>query len=221
MAFVTDVCTIGNDKSVTLNSTSNKVTFRCASDADTLSTINFEEALQGDGCDQTVKLADLKLSASLVEGMSATSSTNAVPYSEIPATDATDLPTYTFEVIDFPTNKVKLCYKCIEKAVHPILHPQPSKECKVLITVDAKPAATPEGPGEDTQPPTQEGSEEKPGQPEQEGDANSGKPGETPNGTDEKPSGSQSPSGSSTRKSTTGVWILALLIMFFASAAMS
>ncbi|KYK70148.1 SAG-related sequence SRS55M [Toxoplasma gondii TgCatPRC2] len=216
-----NVCTIGNDKSVTLNSTSNKVTFRCASDADTLSTINFEEALRGDSCDQTVKLADLKLSASLVEGMSATSSTNAVPYSEIPAADATDLPTYTFEVIDFPTNEVKLCYKCIEKAVHPILHPQPSKECKVLITVDAKPAATPEGPGEDTQPPTQEGSEEKPGQPEQEGDANSGKPGETPNGTDEKPSGSQSPSGSSARKSTTGVWILALLIMFLASAAMS
>ncbi|KEP62805.1 UNVERIFIED_CONTAM: SAG-related sequence SRS55M [Hammondia hammondi] len=221
MNFVTEVCRYDHDESVTLNATSNKVTFRCASDAATLSTINFEEALRGDGCDQTVKLAELNLSASLVEGMSATSSTNAVPYSELPAADETDLPTCTFEVADLPTNQVKLCYKCIEKAALPVLHPQPSKECKVLITVDAKPAATPEGQGEETDPPPQEESEEKPGQPEQEGDANSEKPIETPNGPDQKPGDSQTPSGSSAHKSTTGVWILALLMMLSASATIS
>ncbi|EPT26286.1 SAG-related sequence SRS55F [Toxoplasma gondii ME49] len=199
------VCKIGNDKSVTLNSTSNKVTFRCASDADTLSTINFEEALQGDGCDQTVKLADLNLSASLVEGMSALSATNAVPYLLESPTE-TDLPTYTFEVAKLPKEQTVLCYKCIKKTEHESIHKsEPAKDCKFRITVPAaKP--NPQGPGEDGQ---QESHQDPNGQTQQGDDLNPSEP-------DQKPDGAEKPTGSSARKSTTGVAILAVLMMFSA-----
>ncbi|EPR60791.1 SAG-related sequence SRS55F [Toxoplasma gondii GT1] len=199
------VCTIGTDKSVTLDSTSRKVTFRCASDADTLSTINFEDALQGDDCNKEVKLADLNLSATLVEGMSALSATNAVPYL-LESPSETDLPTYTFEVAELPKEQKVLCYKCIKEAKHESIHKsEPAKDCKFRITVPAaKP--NPQAPGGDGQ----QGSHQDPNDQTQQGhDSNPSEP-------DQKPDGAEKPTGSSARKSTTEVAILAVLMMFSA-----
>ncbi|KEP62801.1 UNVERIFIED_CONTAM: SAG-related sequence SRS47A [Hammondia hammondi] len=197
------VCTVDNDKSVTLDSTPKKVTLRCASDADTLSTTNFEDELQGDDCNKEVKLAELKLSASLFEGMSALSAANAVPYL-LESPPETDLPTYTFEVAELPKEQTILCYKCIKETEHDSTHKsQPAKDCKFRITV---PAATPypQAPGEDGQQESQQHPNE---QTQKGGDSNPSEP-------DRKPDDSENSTGSSARTSITGVAILAVLMIF-------
>ncbi|KEP62806.1 UNVERIFIED_CONTAM: SAG-related sequence SRS55N [Hammondia hammondi] len=221
----------GNDQTVKLDVTTRAVTFRCASDAAVLP-INFERVLQGDNCEQEVDLKTLVPSASLVEGMSATSPGNAVPWSieELPAVT----PAYTFAFLQLPVSETKLCYKCSPKK--PLESPaetglQPN-ECTVRITVSGKQTGpdTPTSPedGEEQQTlPDQEGGnghsdqeneeDSHPGSNEPGGqgnNSNSDKPGQ-------KPGESQTPTGSSSRKTTTGRWMLAIITVFSAFATIS
>ncbi|KYF47443.1 SAG-related sequence SRS55N [Toxoplasma gondii ARI] len=214
----------GDDETVKLDVTTRAVTFRCASDA-TVLPINFERVFQGDNCEQEVDLKTLVPSASLVEGMSATSPGNAVPWSmaELP----TFTPAYTFAFLLLPDSEKKLCYKCSppktpEATAEAVRQP---KECLVRITVSGKQT------GPDTPTCPEEG-EERPILPEQQGgnghsdqenqeDSHSGsnEPGGQGDNSNsdkphQKPGESQTPTGSSSRKTTTSGWMLAIITVF-------
>ncbi|CBZ54856.1 SRS domain-containing protein [Neospora caninum Liverpool] len=119
------VCTLGSSlEDVTLNSTSNKVTFRCG-DGGTLSPVNFENAFAGEPCSTETSLATLGLRATLLEGKSASK-------------DAAKVPAYTLEVSEFPAgpDSARVCYKCHQ----PSKQKDPAgdttaSECKVVINV--------------------------------------------------------------------------------------
>ncbi|KFH12924.1 SAG-related sequence SRS55N [Toxoplasma gondii MAS] len=213
-----------DDQTVKLDVTTRAVTFRCAPDT-TVFPIYFERVFQGDNCEEEVDLKTLVPSASLVEGMSATSPGNAVPWSmaELP----TFTPAYTFAFLLLPDSEKKLCYKCSPPKTPEVTAEagrQP-KECLVRIIVSGKQT------GPDTPTSPEEG-EERPILPEQQGgnghsdqenqeDSHSGsnEPGGQGDNSNsdkphQKPGESHTPTGSSSRKTTTSGWMLAIITVF-------
>ncbi|KEP62804.1 UNVERIFIED_CONTAM: SAG-related sequence protein, putative [Hammondia hammondi] len=203
-----------------VDSKKTKVTFRCESASDLLPS-NFEKTFKEENCDEStidtnaVNLTDLKLKASLVEGLSATSTQNTSSTSAAAA--VTDLPAYTFEVAEFPKDETKVCYKCIEKTVTKGSPPQDPKKCKIIIKVPAA-RSEPQAPGSGVPPPPPgDGGNQNPSAPhQQDADSNSGEQSEIPSEPNQKPDGPQTPTDSSAHTSTTGVGILAVLTVFSA-----
>nr|CEL77251.1 TPA: SRS55C [Toxoplasma gondii VEG] len=127
-ALLTEECG-DKDVSVTLDANRSEVAFRRANTS--LLQTNFEKTFKEHTCSgDEVDLADLPLCASLVEGKSAASAVAATS-----SLLAGDVPAYTFHVTENPTTEKQLCYKCTVGTVDPARGPQPSKGCKVLITV--------------------------------------------------------------------------------------
>ncbi|KEP62802.1 UNVERIFIED_CONTAM: SAG-related sequence SRS55A [Hammondia hammondi] len=196
-------CSYDNHQSVNMDANSRTVTFQCPSDA-ALSPKNFEEAMQGDDCNSTVKLKMVLPSAFLVEGMSATSSTQPTPWST-----EEDVPAYTFTVSQLPSSVTNLCYKCIQKTEDQALaKARSARECKFRIAVPSLPTTPPPSPGdddyEDPPSPDEESDDLEPD--DQDDHTHSDDP-------DEDPDDTHTSAGSSL-KSASWLWILALLIMF-------
>ncbi|EPT26287.1 SAG-related sequence SRS55A [Toxoplasma gondii ME49] len=196
-------CKYGQNLRISLRPDSRKVTFRCQEDG-VLSPTNFEQTFKGHTCNDEaakVKLTELVTSASLVEGRSSVSKDALSTFSIRGYLDA-----YTLEASGNLNTDTELCYKCIRTATDRLARePDLSNECKILITVSGKTTAPDQG----DEP--QSGDSDVPtDQP------NSDAPDETPSEPDQKPDGAEKPTGSSARKSTTGVAILAVLMMFSA-----
>ncbi|KFG57776.1 hypothetical protein TGRUB_360030 [Toxoplasma gondii RUB] len=68
------------------------------------------------------------------------------------AAAVTDLPAYTFEVVELPKDETQVCCKCIEKVAIQRSPPQDLKKCKIVLKVSAaKPE--PQAPGSGVPPP--------------------------------------------------------------------
>nr|PIL96930.1 SAG-related sequence SRS55A [Toxoplasma gondii COUG] len=197
-------CNYGQNLRISLRPDSRKVTFRCQEDG-VLSPTNFEQTFKGNTCNDEadkVNLTELVPSASLVEGRSSVSKDDLSTFSIRGYLDA-----YTLEVSGNLNTDTELCYKCIRTATDRLAtEPDISNECKILITVSGK-TTTPDQQGDEPQSGDSDVPTDQP---------NSDAPDETPSEPDQKPDGAEKPTGSSARKSTTEVAILAVLMMFSA-----
>ncbi|KFG57172.1 SAG-related sequence protein SRS48K [Toxoplasma gondii RUB] len=144
-------CKLNDGLSETLNTSSTSFTFRCP-EGSRLLPVNFDKAYEGRACTKKRSIARMGLGASLLEGISATSVTTALPSSTEGSTDSSSpvetvaaqtpvkvLPAYTFSVSEFPEKDVHVCYYCVDSKAKKEQINTREKVCKALIEVKGVP----------------------------------------------------------------------------------
>ncbi|KYK63046.1 SAG-related sequence SRS48K [Toxoplasma gondii TgCatPRC2] len=150
-AATEEECKLNDGLSATLNTSSTSFTFRCP-EGSRLLPVNFDKAYEGRACTKKRSIARMGLGASLLEGISATSVTTALPSSTEASTVSSSggenvaaqtpvkvLPAYTFSVSEFPEKDVHVCYYCVKDDVKKQEIDARDEVCKALIEVKGVP----------------------------------------------------------------------------------